>query len=644
MRRNIALISEHASPLAELGGVDFGGQNVYVAQVAKNLAAMGYDVDVFTRKDKEDLPEILEWENGVRVIHVPAGPPHYVKKEELLPYMDAFLDYMLFFIGYQSQPYDLIHANFWMSGWVAAEIKRRLNIPFVITFHALGRVRRKHQNKNDGFPDDRFAIEDRLVVDADHLIAECPQDREDLINLYHANPAKITIAPCGFDPDELWPIDKITARRKLKLPLNERIILQLGRMVPRKGVDNAIRGLACLATDYQQPAHLIIVGGDSEEADPIITPELGRLQEIARKEGVEKFVRFAGRKPRSILRYYYSAADLFISTPWYEPFGITPVESMACGTPVIGSNVGGIKFSVLDGETGFLIHPDDPKELAARIADLFNNPELMKRFRRQAIHRANEYFTWQKVAGTIMDIYEAVLIKNAKDNLEESRQISILDQAFFTAQEILQKSRETLSSQIMEAAQMMIGCFSRNNKIMVCGNGGSAADSIHFSSELVGRFKAPQRPALPVMALTADLATITAWSNDVGYEKIFARQVEAFGQPGDILLGISTTGKSRNLIEAFTYAQRNGITCISLLGGDGGDLLALSHLTILIPAIDKQRVQEVQILVLHLISELIEDKFSTQVNVSPEPAVTGSQTSWDLQPGSPITISYQQNK
>src|SRR5438067_8577503 len=406
MSRRIALISEHASPLAMLGGVDSGGQNVYVGQVAKNLAAMGYEVDVFTRRDSAHLPEVAEWVNGVRIVHVPAGPPTAVPKEDLLPYMDEFTAYMLRFCRGPRKAYDLVHANFWMSGLVAANLKRAAGTPFVITFHALGRVRRLHQREADRFPEARLDIEDRIVAEAGHIIAECPQDEEDLIRLYNADPSKITIVPCGFDQAEMSPVSKALARVVLGLPSNERIVLQVGRMVPRKGVDNAIRGFARLIKDHGVPARLLVVGGESNEPDPRITPEIGRLRAIARKEGVADMVTFVGRRGRDVLRYYYSAADIFVTTPWYEPFGITPIEAMACGTPVIGANVGGIKFTVRDGETGYLVPPDDPCALGERLAHLYNHPKLLSVFSRQAVNRANALFTWQKVAGAIAALYE----------------------------------------------------------------------------------------------------------------------------------------------------------------------------------------------------------------------------------------------
>src|SRR5512138_1744998 len=265
MRKTIAMISEHASPLAELGSVDSGGQNVYVAQVAENLARLGYQVDVFTRCDDKSLPEIYDWMEGIRIIHVPAGPPEHVRKEDLLDHMDRFSEYMIDFFKRQKQPYDLVHANFWMSGLVAADIKAALGIPFVITFHALGQVRRQHQGKDDKFPAQRFEIERRVAREADGIIAECPQDKEDLIRFYDADPARISKIPCGFDPQELWPINKSLARMQVGVPENEFVVLQLGRMVPRKGVETAIRGFAQMVKKQNIAARMLVVGGESRD-------------------------------------------------------------------------------------------------------------------------------------------------------------------------------------------------------------------------------------------------------------------------------------------------------------------------------------------------------------------------------------------
>jgi D-inositol-3-phosphate glycosyltransferase len=409
MPRRIAMISEHASPLGCLGGVDSGGQNVYVAQVAKHLAAFGYEVDVFTRRDDAELPEIVPCQGGVRVVHVTAGPPSFVPKEELLPFMDDFRRQMLRFCHRRELRYDLIHAHFWMSGLVAAEIKQRRGWPFVMTFHALGRVRRLHQRDADRFPEERIAIEHRLVAEADRLIAECPQDEEDQVRHYGARRDNIRLVPCGFDKAELWPLSKSQARQHLELDPREPIVLHVGRMVPRKGVDNAIRGFARLVHRHGLPGRLVIAGGESDLPDPIQTPEIGRLQSIAAEENVSNQVQFVGRKRRGELKYYYSAADVFVTTPWYEPFGITPIEAMACGTPVIGANVGGIKYSVRDGQTGYLVPPNDPDALGERLAYLFEHPQLLRRFSQESVERVNRLFTWRRVSAQIADVYEEVL-------------------------------------------------------------------------------------------------------------------------------------------------------------------------------------------------------------------------------------------
>lgn len=406
----VALVSEHASPLAVLGGVDSGGQNLYVGQVARHLARAGHEVDVFTRRDAPGLPDVVSWGEGVRIVHVTAGPAAYVRKEDLLPYMGEFTAHLLRRCA--GRRYDLIHANFFMSALAAADVKRELATPFVVTFHALGRVRRLHQKGADTFPEERLAVEDRVVSEADQIIAECPQDLEDLTRLYAADRARVTVVPCGFDPSEFWPVPKAEARAALGLRADERVVLQLGRMVPRKGVETVVRALARLRRDHGVAARLLVVGGESDRPDPAITPEIGRLQAVAAEEGVADAVTFVGRRDRSVLRNYYGAADVFVSTPWYEPFGITPVEAMACGTPVVGSNVGGIKSTVADGRTGFLVPPDDPVALAGRLAYLYQHPHVLEDFGRRAVRRANDLYTWERVAGRIGECYQRVLSAN----------------------------------------------------------------------------------------------------------------------------------------------------------------------------------------------------------------------------------------
>ena len=408
MLKNIALISEHASPLAAVGGIDSGGQNVYVAQVARELGRMGYSVDVFTRRDSAELPETVAYSPGVRVVHVPAGPPSFVRKEELLPFMDEFGDFVCEFAE-RAGGYRLSHANFFMSGLAAMKLKERLGIPYVVTFHALGRVRRLHQGDADQFPRERAEIEDETIALADGIVAECPQDRVDLTTLYRADARRVAVIPCGYDKAELWPITKAFARRALGLPGEEPILLNVGRLTPRKGIDNLVRGVGRLARAHGIMTRLIVVGGNSDLPDPALTPEIGRLKAIAAEEGMERQVTFTGRRSREFLKLYYSAADLFATTPWYEPFGITPLEAMACATPVIGADVGGIRFSVADGVTGALVPPNDAEAFATRAAELLCDRDRLREMGRAGLHRVQAQFTWPKVARAIGAFYEQVL-------------------------------------------------------------------------------------------------------------------------------------------------------------------------------------------------------------------------------------------
>lgn len=626
MRRRIALISEHASPFATLGGVDSGGQNLYVAQMARCLASLGYEIDVYTRRDNRLLPEKVDWLENVRVFHVPAGPARFIRKEDMYPYMEDFASYFIRQAGDAKRRYDLVHANFWMSGLVAAEAKQVLGIPFVITFHALGRVRRLHQKEADEFPDDRFMVEDRIVQEADRIIAECPQDEEDLIRLYHADASRVTIIPCGFDPHEFGPVDKNLARVILGLPAKERIILQLGRLVPRKGIETVVRALGHLERDHGIMPRLVVVGGESDEPDPRLTPELGRLQAIAEEEGVADRVTWAGRCRREMLKYYYSAADIFVTTPWYEPFGITPVESMACGTPVVGSNVGGIKFTVRDGETGYLVPAKDERALAERIADLYRNPKLLTLLGKQAVARANALFTWEKVANAAALVYEEILIGGELEHEQQAgHRLATIDEGFDLVIGALRHSRLLLRLPMLELSEVLLGTLKGGGKLLVCGNGGSAAQAQHLAGELVGRLKDPSRPALPAIALTADPVIMTAWSNDVGYEEVFARQVEALGAPGDSLLAISTSGRSPNLLRAFEIAQQRGVHRLALVGCDGGKLASEADVAVVVPCSDVQRIQEIQLLILHLLCEVVEEQLARQPLVDLPPVTAESK-------------------
>ncbi len=609
MKRQIAFISEHASPLAALGGVDSGGQNVYVAQVARHLSNLGYQIDMYTRWDDPSMPQIVNWSPGVRVIHIEAGQKSFIPKEQMLPLMDAFTKNMLSFMECEEIEYKLIHAHFFMSGLVAANIKKRKGIPYVITFHALGEVRKKFQGEADHFPPERYDVEKKVAFEADKVIAECPQDREDLINLYDVNPDKIIMIPAGFSPHEFYPIDQLVARNVLGLDPKEHIILQLGRMVPRKGVENVIRGVHSLIVKHDMSARLLIVGGESDDADPKKTPEIKRLLHIAQELEIENHITFVGRRDRNQLKYYYAASDVFVTTPWYEPFGITPLEAMACGIPVVGARVGGIKYSIREGKTGYLVSPENPEELSERLRDILSNPQLKLFFKQNAIERANSLFTWANIAHSMSRLYEEIV---SLTDISVEDTMSLIEHNFEQLIESANLSRELLQIPIADAAHTVAHALSRGKKLLACGNGGSATDAQHFVGELVGRFQIDGRKALPALALNADPAIITAWANDYSYDDVYARQVEAHGSPGDIFMGISTSGSSRNIIRAFRRARERGLITIALLGKQGGPARNLADIAIVVPSLDTTRIQEIHINIIHTLCEVIERKIMSE--------------------------------
>ncbi|MCC7022357.1 MAG: glycosyltransferase [Thermomicrobiales bacterium] len=414
MTHRIAMISEHASPVALLGGVDAGGQNVYVDAVSRGVAALGYAADVFTVHTDPALPHVIDWADGVRVINVPAGPASARAKDALWPHMPAFRDGIDRFRRAQGQPYDLIHGNFWMSGWVAAELGRRWSAPVAQIFHATGVTKLREQGAADTSPGERIAVERAVVRAVDRLIAQCPAERDELLDDYDARPERIALIPSAVDIARYRPVPQAEARQRLGIDPAAEVIVYVGRVVPRKDVRNVVQALARLkrarlASGASAIPTLIVVGGETEQPDPEATPEIGVLQALAADLGVAGDVHFVGRHQADELYRWYSAADVAVTTPWYEPFGLTPLEAMACGTPVVGSSVGGISFTIADGETGLLVPPRDPEALAAALERLLGDSGFRERMGRAGRARVMRSFTWQQVAKHTAALYDDLL-------------------------------------------------------------------------------------------------------------------------------------------------------------------------------------------------------------------------------------------
>ncbi|MGW0472150.1 glycosyltransferase [Streptomyces coeruleorubidus] len=391
----IALVSEHASPLAALGGVDAGGQNVHVACLAGALADRGHRVTVYTRRDAPDLPCRVELRDGVEVHHVPAGPAEPLPKDELLPYMGEFGRYLA--RGWRTRAPDLVHSHYWMSGLAALRATRAHGLPLLHTYHALGTVKRRHQRHADTSPPERIPGEIEIGLGCDRVVATCRDEAAELTRM-GIPPHKIGIVPCGVDPDRFSPKGPAAPRG----PYPHRL-LQLGRLVPRKGAAVAVAALARLPG-----TELVVVGGPpADRLDD--DPEVRRLRGIARDAGVADRVRFTGAVPSEQVPPLLRSADVVVCPADYEPFGIVPLEAMACGVPVVASAVGGQLDTVADPGTGRLVPPRDPEALARAVAGLLADPAARAACGAAGRRRVLGRYGWGQVAAATEAAYCEVL-------------------------------------------------------------------------------------------------------------------------------------------------------------------------------------------------------------------------------------------
>ncbi|MCW2705379.1 MAG: hypothetical protein JWQ37_3374 [Blastococcus sp.] len=396
----IDLVSEHASPLAAIGGVDAGGQNVHVAALAAGLARHGHEVTVHTRRDDDALPDRVVVQDGYNVSHVSAGPPRILPKDELLPHMPAFARALE--DQWSAQPPDVVHAHFWMSGLASVNASRGLtsSVPVLQTFHALGSVKRRHQGAADTSPPDRIELERGLCRDVSHVVATCSDEVFELRRLGLPSD-RATIVPCGVDTAVFTPRGPVAPRGERKR------LLVLGRIVERKGHDDAVRALRAVPD-----AELVVVGGPPPDAVDD-DPEVRRLTALARESGVADRLVFTGAVSRADVPAWVRSADVVLAVPWYEPFGITPLEAMACGRPVVATAVGGLVDSVADGVTGDLVPPRDPDRLGEVVSALLADDERRAAYGAAGVRRARARYRWSRVVADTESVYRQVLARRS---------------------------------------------------------------------------------------------------------------------------------------------------------------------------------------------------------------------------------------
>ena len=398
----IAMVSEHASPLATLGGVDAGGQNVHVAALAIGLARLGNSVTVYTRRDDRKLPVRVPLAPGVVVEHIDAGPVKPIPKDAIYPHVRTFAA-RLRRAWTQDRP-DVVHSHFWMSGLAALGAAKPLGLPVAHTFHALGVEKRRHQGNADTSPDSRIAEEERIVREVDRVVATASAEVFELLRM-GANPRKLKIVPCGVDLDRFTPEGPRETRRADRMR-----IVTLSRSVPRKGLADVVEAL----TDVPD-AELVIAGG-GEGPDLLTDPEAQRLSSLARALGVADRVYLRGRVEREDVPPLLRSADVVVCTPWYEPFGIVPLEAMACGVPVVVSSVGGLVDTVVDGLTGIHVPPQSPRQLAYALKELAADAARRRMLGRLGVDRVRARYSWSRIAAETFDIYRG-LVTTSKEEL-----------------------------------------------------------------------------------------------------------------------------------------------------------------------------------------------------------------------------------
>lgn len=399
----IAMVSDHASPLAAVGDVDAGGQNVHVASLSAALADLGHEVTVYTRRDAQHLSRRVTMCPGVVVEHVPAGPAVPIPKDRLLPYMPEFGAYLA--RRWADDPPDVAHAHFWMSGLAALQAADRTDVPVLQTYHALGAVKHRHNKGKDTSPPSRVRMEGAIGRSCARVLATCSDEVFELVRM-GVDRKRVSVVPCGVNTDEFTPHGPTAGRGERPR------LLSVGRLVERKGTETAIRALP-----YIPHAELQVAGGPQRRRLSH-DPEARRLRHLAQECSVSSRVRFLGSVPRNEMPQQLRSADLAVCVPWYEPFGIVPLEAMACGVPVVASAVGGLTDTVVSGVTGEHVPSKRPDALAATVRRLLADPLRREAYGIAGVDRVRARYSWRRIATETAAVYEDVIRSRSRAQVQ----------------------------------------------------------------------------------------------------------------------------------------------------------------------------------------------------------------------------------
>jgi len=411
----ILIISDHADPLAEVGSKEAGGQNIYILYLAKYLCRLGIYVDVYTRWDKNNKREIVNLNNHLRVIRIKAGPKRYIPRDTFLQVIDEFSDNVCKRVKREKMRYDIIHANYWFSGVIGLKIAKKMKIPMVFVFHSIGQVRfetlKKYQLQKDDYIlfQTRKLWENTIVHKTDKIIATSPVEKQIIKKIFNISEEKIKCIPIGVDQDIFYPVPFLKARRSVRVPEKGKLILYVGRIEWRKGIGTLLYAFKEILKKYPEAMLYVIGGGKSKSAQKLEQPETDRLKNMIKDLELQKNVIFRGPRSQKRLAYYYSAADVCVVPSYYEPFGIVPLEAMACGTPVVASKTGGLKFTVVPEKTGYLAEPRNYQDLAEKIELVLKKEKDY--FQENCLNRIRDNFVWEKIAGQYIKYFNELVKK-----------------------------------------------------------------------------------------------------------------------------------------------------------------------------------------------------------------------------------------
>jgi D-inositol-3-phosphate glycosyltransferase len=409
--QRIAMLSVHTCPLATLGGKKTGGMNVYVRDLAREFGARGIQVDVFTRSANAAVSHVTPLGTNARVIHVVSGPEVYLETGDIYPHLPEFADNVRAFAASEGEGYDVIYSHYWLSGWVAHELRAAWGVPVVQMFHTLGRMKNRIAQLPDQQETDiRIATETDIMSWADRLIAATLAERSQMLWLYRADRRKIEVVPPGVDLKRFHPMSKAEAQAWVGVPAGHRMLLFVGRIEPLKGIDNILQAVALLRDECPgllDDVCMCVIGGEIVDGLPR-DPEIERLMALRDKLGLGERVTFLGARDQDVLQYYYGAAEALIMPSDYESFGMVALEAMACGTPVIASEVGGLAFLVEDGVNGFSVPTREPAALADRMRTILTDAAQQARISSAARETAAQY-GWPLIADRLLNVFEEVV-------------------------------------------------------------------------------------------------------------------------------------------------------------------------------------------------------------------------------------------